>query len=110
MYAGIVGRCVGQVPEGKKGFFLRERKRGRVRGRASAVDTTAVMTVLEQEIIDSGKDPMPLWRARPGTAGRLRGRVEFILNWATARGHRSGTSAARSLLAMLAFSRPEDIE
>jgi integrase len=35
-----------------------------------------------------------LWEARPETANRLRSRVEAILDWAKARGHRSGDNPA----------------
>src|SRR6202035_3994879 len=38
---------------------------------------------------------MPFWQARPDTAGRVRGRIEAILSWATARGYRSGDDPAR---------------
>jgi integrase len=44
---------------------------------ASAVDTALVMKVLE-----------PIWRAKPETANRVRGRIERVLDWARARGHR----------------------
>lgn len=37
----------------------------------------------------------PIWKAKPETASRLRGRVETILDWATARGHREGLNPAR---------------
>jgi integrase len=57
-----------------------------------AIDTTAVMRVLEQE---AGKPPRPFWQARPDSAGRVRGRIEAILNWASARGYRTGDNPAR---------------
>ena len=57
-----------------------------------AIDTTAVMRVLEQE---AGKPPTPFWQARPDTAGRVRGRIETVLNWAAARGYRTGDNPAR---------------
>jgi integrase len=37
----------------------------------------------------------PLWTAKPETASRVRGRIESILDWATARGYRSGENPAR---------------
>jgi integrase len=37
----------------------------------------------------------PLWSAKPETASRVRGRVEAILDWASARGLRSGDNPAR---------------
>ncbi|MEN6543053.1 integrase arm-type DNA-binding domain-containing protein [Parvibaculum sp.] len=36
-----------------------------------------------------------IWRQKPETAGRVRGRVEAVLDWATARGHRRGENPAR---------------
>ena len=60
-----------------------------------AIDTGAVMRVLEQERLDKNKKPTPLWQLRPETAYRLRGRIEQILDWATARGYRTGENPAR---------------
>lgn len=37
----------------------------------------------------------PLWRTKPETASRVRGRIEAILDYATARGWRSGENPAR---------------
>lgn len=37
----------------------------------------------------------PLWRTKTETATRLRGRIEQVLDWATARGHREGLNPAR---------------
>ena len=48
------------------------------------VDTAAVLRVIE-----------PIWTSKPETARRLRGRVERILDWATARGYRQGENPAR---------------
>jgi integrase len=50
----------------------------------AAVDTSLVMKVLQ-----------PIWNAKPETASRLRGRIEAILNWATAREFRTGPNPAR---------------
>ena len=49
-----------------------------------AVDTALVLKVLE-----------PIWATKPETASRLRGRIEQVLDWAKARGHRSGDNPAR---------------
>ena len=35
------------------------------------------------------------WTAKPETAGRVRGRIESVLDWATARGYRQGENPAR---------------
>lgn len=48
------------------------------------VDVGLVMSALE-----------PIWTAKPETASRLRGRVESVLDWATARGYRAGENPAR---------------
>jgi len=50
----------------------------------AAIDTRLVLKVLE-----------PLWRAKTETASRLRGRIEAVLDWATAREHRRGDNPAR---------------
>jgi integrase len=49
-----------------------------------AVDTTLVMKTLD-----------PIWKTKPETASRLRGRIEAILSWATVRGYRQGENPAR---------------
>ena len=49
-----------------------------------AVDTGLVLNVLE-----------PIWNTKPETAGRVRGRIESILDWARVRGFRSGENPAR---------------
>jgi integrase len=51
---------------------------------ASAVDTGLVMKIVE-----------PLWAAKPETAGRIRGRIETILDWAKVSGFREGENPAR---------------
>jgi integrase len=48
------------------------------------LDTAAVMKVLE-----------PIWRDKPETASRLRGRIESVVSYATARGWRTGENPAR---------------
>jgi integrase len=37
----------------------------------------------------------PIWTVKTETASRLRGRIELVLDWATARGHRQGLNPAR---------------
>ena len=49
-----------------------------------AVDTALVMKAIE-----------PIWSEKPETASRVRGRIEVILDWATARGYRHGENPAR---------------
>jgi hypothetical protein len=49
-----------------------------------AIDTALVMKAIE-----------PIWEAKPETASRVRGRIEAILDWGTARGFRQGENPAR---------------
>jgi integrase len=37
----------------------------------------------------------PIWTVKPETAGRVRGRIESILDWAATRGYRTGENPAR---------------
>ena len=48
------------------------------------IGTAHVLSILE-----------PIWKAKPETAGRLRGRIEAILDAAKARGYREGENPAR---------------
>lgn len=48
------------------------------------VELSHVLTALE-----------PIWRQKTETASRLRGRIELVLDWATARGYRDGLNPAR---------------
>ncbi|MEC7490693.1 MAG: integrase arm-type DNA-binding domain-containing protein [Pseudomonadota bacterium] len=50
----------------------------------SDVDTEIVMRILR-----------PIWAVKPETAGRLRGRIERILDWATVSGYRQGQNPAQ---------------
>jgi integrase len=50
----------------------------------AAVDVGLVMKAVE-----------PIWTAKPETASRVRGRIEAVLDWATARGYRQGENPAR---------------
>ncbi|MBF0335304.1 MAG: integrase arm-type DNA-binding domain-containing protein [Alphaproteobacteria bacterium] len=48
------------------------------------VDTGLVLKIIE-----------PIWTTKPETASRVRGRIESVLNWATAREYRAGDNPAR---------------
>lgn len=52
--------------------------------RVSDVAIQHVLTILE-----------PIWRTKTETASRVRNRIELVLDWATARGYRSGENPAR---------------
>ena len=49
-----------------------------------SIDTALVLKVLE-----------PIWTKKPETAGRVRQRIEAILDWAKVRGYRDGENPAR---------------
>lgn len=49
----------------------------------AAIDTGLVMSCLE-----------PIWKTKPETASRLRGRMEKVLDWATVRNYRQGDNPA----------------
>ena len=49
-----------------------------------AIDTALLMKVIES-----------IWAEKPETANGLRGRIESVLDWATARGYRVGENPAR---------------
>jgi hypothetical protein len=48
------------------------------------ITSTHILQVLE-----------PIWNEKTETAQRVRGRIENILDWATARGYRQGLNPAR---------------
>ena len=53
---------------------------------------------LPVQLIDVGlvmKAIEPVWSTKPETAGRVRGRIERILDWAKVRGYRDGENPAR---------------
>lgn len=54
-----------------------------------AVDTAAILRVLEQKV-DGGT----FWTARTETAGKLRGIVKNVFDWAKVRGYREGDNPA----------------
>ena len=49
-----------------------------------AIDMALVLKILQ-----------PIWTEKPETAGRLRGRIERVLDWAKVRGYREGENPAR---------------
>jgi len=50
----------------------------------ATIDTGLVLKVVE-----------PIWHSKAVTAGRVRNRIEAVLDWATARGYRTGPNPAR---------------
>src|SRR2546423_11683901 len=71
------------------------------RGQGSATLTTFVCPHFGDppvQVIDVGlvmKAIEPIWTEKPETASRVRGRIESVLDWATARGYRQGDNPAR---------------
>jgi len=53
------------------------------------LDVTAIDTGLVLKAIE------PIWNSKPETASRVRGRIETVLDWASARGYRHGDNPAR---------------
>jgi hypothetical protein len=59
------------------------------------IDVPLVLKVLEQSVeAERSYAAGALWTARPETANRLRGRMEAVLEWCKARGHRGGDNPA----------------
>jgi Phage integrase central domain/Arm DNA-binding domain len=55
----------------------------------AAIDTAAVLRVLEQNVPSNMGSPAGVfWQVRTTTAGRVRNRIELVLDWATVREHR----------------------
>jgi integrase len=53
------------------------------------------MSVADISTVDIKRVLVPLWKQKFETASRLRGRIERILDWAKANGHRAGENPAR---------------
>jgi len=52
----------------------------------------AIQSITTSDVIDILE---PIWKSKTETASRLRGRIESVLDWATARGYRKGENPAR---------------
>lgn len=66
----------------------------------NTIDTYAVPKIGALPVGDVGLTDVlavlePIWRSKTETASRLRGRIESILDWAAARGYRTGSNPAR---------------
>ena len=67
-------------------------------GATLATYAAPVMGSMPVQLIDTGfvtKVIEPLWTTKPETANCLRGRIEAVLDWAAARGYRTGENPAR---------------
>jgi integrase len=59
---------------------------------AAPLRTTPVSQITTEQVLEVLR---PLWLTKSETAARLRGRIERVLDWAKAHGHRSGENPAR---------------
>lgn len=67
-------------------------------GNTLAAYAYPVIGALSVKAVDVGlvlKCVEPIWTTKPETASRVRGRIESVLDWATARGYRQGENPAR---------------
>ncbi|WP_428417582.1 tyrosine-type recombinase/integrase [Methylibium sp.] len=67
---------------------------------ANTLDTYAGPIIGSMHVADVRKEHVlailePIWKTKTATATRVRGRIEQVLDWATARGHREGENPAR---------------
>lgn len=62
---------------------------------AHAIPAIGAMLVDDVTVADVLRVLQPIWETKTETASRLRGRIESVLNWATAHGHRTGENPAR---------------
>ena len=82
-------------------------------GSISVADLAAehVFRVLEQNVpAGNGSAAGTLWNTRTETAARLRSRIEAVLDWATARKHRSGDNPASWKTIGKVLTRPKVTE
>jgi hypothetical protein len=60
-----------------------------------AYPTLGALSVKDVELPHVLQVLEPIWSTKTETASRLRGRIELVLDWATARGYRDGLNPAR---------------
>ncbi|WP_192036161.1 site-specific integrase [Halomonas sp. YLGW01] len=61
---------------------------------AYALPTLGNMSVADIELVHVKKALEPIWQSKPTTAARVRQRIESVMSWATAHGHRAGPNPA----------------
>lgn len=74
---------------------------------ASSIMNTDVSAISDEDVLEVLN---PIWREIPETASRVRGRIEMVLEWATAAKHRTGDNPARwsgHLKILLGGARPK---
>lgn len=90
------GECVEQFLNGIESSWRNEKHRAQWR----MTLTRYCRPIADQRVSKIGTDDVlrvlnPIWQSKPETASRLRGRIERVLDFATARGWRSGENPAR---------------
>jgi hypothetical protein len=89
------GECADTLVASMEGNWRNEKHRQQWRMTLERyADPIRQMKVSEVETEDVLRVLKPLWQTRPETASRLRGRIERVLNYAKARGWRSGENPA----------------
>ncbi|MFP5302396.1 integrase arm-type DNA-binding domain-containing protein [Cobetia sp. SIMBA_158] len=58
------------------------------------IPSLGTMSVADIELAHVVQCLEPIWQAKPTTAARVRQRIESVLSWATAHGHRTGPNPA----------------
>jgi integrase len=89
--------CADQHIEAHKAGWRNEKHRGQW-STTLARYVYPVIGSLSVDAIDTAlvlKCVQPIWQEKPETAKRVRGRIENVLDWATARGFREGDNPAR---------------
>jgi integrase len=108
-FAEAASQCL----EGKLDSFsnAKHRKQWRATLEQYAFPVLGHMPVKAIAVPDVLRVLNPIWREKHETASRLRGRIESVLSWATAAGHREGDNPARwgGNLAEL-LSKPSKLE
>ncbi len=90
------GECVEQFLGGIEGSWRNEKHRSQWR----MTLTTYCRPIADRPVSAIGTEDIlkvlqPIWKVKPETASRLRGRIERVLDFASTRGWRSGENPAR---------------
>ena len=86
-----------QFLDGHEATWRNEKHRQQWRNTLDAYATPVIgsTSVADLNTADVTRVLDPIWKTRPETASRLRGRIERILDWAKVRGYRTGENPAR---------------
>jgi integrase len=86
-----------QFLDGHEATWRNEKHRHQWRNTLDAYASPMIgsMSVADLNTADVTRVLDPIWKTRPETASRLRGRIERILDWAKVRGFRTGENPAR---------------